>query len=174
MSILLYGCTTCTLTEPIETKLDRNCTRMPQAILNKSWKQHPTKQQHGHLQPISKTIQIRHARHCWRSKNELISGVLPRTPSHGRASVGRPARTYLQQLCTDTECSLEDQPEAVDNRDEEREREREREGGRVREIRASSMTRWWWCLLIVLQSRCKIIIEYLGLTIQTKSKCLNQ
>ena len=28
--------------------------------------------------------------------------------SHGRAKAGRPARTYIQQLCADTGCSLED------------------------------------------------------------------
>ena len=27
------------------------------------------------------------------------------TPSHGRAKTGRPARTYIQQLCADTGCS---------------------------------------------------------------------
>ena len=48
-------------------------------------------------------------------------------------SVGRPARTYLQQLCTDTGCSLEDLLETMDDRDGERER--------VRKIRASGMTR---------------------------------
>ena len=78
------------------------------AILNKSWRQHPTKQQlYGYLPPIMKTIKvrrIRHARHCWRSRDELISDVLPWIPSHGRAKAGRPARTYIQQLCTDTEC----------------------------------------------------------------------
>ena len=63
-----------------------NCTRMLWAILNKSWKQHPTKQRYGHLPLISKTIQIRrtrHAGHCWRSKDELISDVLQCTPSYG-------------------------------------------------------------------------------------------
>ena len=73
-------------------KLNRNFTRMLRAILNKSWKQHLTKQLlYGHSPPISKTIQIRrtrHAEHCWKSKNELISDVLLWTPSHGRASVG--------------------------------------------------------------------------------------
>ena len=53
---------------------------MLRAILNKSWRQHPTKQQlYGHLPPISKTIKIRrtrHAGHCWRSKDELIGNVL--------------------------------------------------------------------------------------------------
>ena len=71
MSILLYGCTTWTLTKRMEEKLGRNYTRMLQAILNKSWRQHPTKQQlYGHLTPITKTIKVRrtrHAGHCWRS-----------------------------------------------------------------------------------------------------------
>ena len=146
MSILLYGCTTLTLTERVEKRVGGNCTRILQAILNKPRKQHPTKQQlYGHLPPISKTIQIRRTRHVGnyrRSKDGLISDVLLLTPSHGSASVGRSARTYLQQLCTDTGCSLEDLPEAIDNRDGWRacERERERERKRVREICASSTT----------------------------------
>ena len=108
--IQLYGCTTWTLTKRIEKKIDGNCLRILRAILNKSWNQYPTKQQqYDHLPPISKTIQIRrtrHAEHCWRSKGELLSDVLSRTPSHGRAVVGRPAWTYLQQLCTVTGCNL--------------------------------------------------------------------
>ena len=60
MSILLYGCTTWTLTKWLEKKLDGNYTRMLRAILNKSWRQHPTKNQlFGHLAPITKTIQVR-------------------------------------------------------------------------------------------------------------------
>ena len=42
MSILLSGCTTWILIKHIEKKLERNCIRMLRAILNKSWKQHPT------------------------------------------------------------------------------------------------------------------------------------
>ena len=42
VSILLYRCTTYTLTKRLEKKLDRNYTRMLRAILNKSWQQHPT------------------------------------------------------------------------------------------------------------------------------------
>ena len=76
-------------------KLDGNYTRMLRAILNKSWQQHPTKHQlYGHLPPITKTIQVRrtrHAGHCWRSKDELISDVLLWTPTYGRAKAGRPA-----------------------------------------------------------------------------------
>ena len=83
MSILLYGCTTWTLNKPIEKKLDGNCTRMLWAILNKSWKQYPTKQlPYGHLPSIPKTIQIRqtrHAGHYWRSKDKLIAMFSCRT-----------------------------------------------------------------------------------------------
>ena len=81
----------------LEKKLDGNCTRMLRAILNKSWKQNPTKKQlFGHQPSISKTIHRRRTRHvgyCWRSKDELKSDILQWTPSHGRASVGRPTRT---------------------------------------------------------------------------------
>ena len=73
-SILLYGCTT----KRLEKKLDGNYTRMLRAILNKSWRQHPTRHQlYGHLPPITKT---RHAGHCRRSRDELISDVLSWTP----------------------------------------------------------------------------------------------
>ena len=60
VSILLYGCTTWTLTKRMEKKLDGNYTRMLWTILNKSWRQHPTKHQlYGHLPTISKTIKFR-------------------------------------------------------------------------------------------------------------------
>ena len=55
-SILLYGCTTWTLTKRLEKKLDGNYTRMLRAILNKSWQQHPTRHQlYGHL-PLSRKL----------------------------------------------------------------------------------------------------------------------
>ena len=75
---------------------------MLRAILNKSWRQHPTRHQlYGHLSPITKTIQVRrtrHSGHCWRSRDELISDVLLWTPTHGRAKAGRPARTYYVRI----------------------------------------------------------------------------
>ena len=117
VSILLYGCTSRTLTKRLEKKLDGSYTKMLQTILNKSWKQHPTNHQlYGHLPPITKTIQVRrtrHAGHCWRSMDELIRDVLLWIPTYGRAKAGRPARTYIQQLCEDTGCSPEDLPEAI-------------------------------------------------------------
>ena len=145
MSILLYGCTTWTLTKRLEKKLDSNYTRILQAILNKSWQQHPTKHQlYGHLPPITKTIQVRrnrHAGHCWRSRDELISDVLLWTPTYGWAKAGRPAWTYIQQLYEDTGCSPEDLPETMNDREKWRER--------VRDIRASSTT-WWWNIYIYI------------------------
>ena len=45
VSILLYGCTTWTLTKRLERRLDGNYTRMLRAVLNKSWRQHPTRLQ---------------------------------------------------------------------------------------------------------------------------------
>ena len=79
-----------------------------------------------------KTIQVRrtrHAGHCWRSKDELISDlqdefisdVLLWTPTYGQAKAGQPARTYIQQLCEDTGCNPEDLPEAMNNRETWRE-----------------------------------------------------
>ena len=107
-------------------KLDSNYTRMLRAILNKSWQQHPTKHQlYGHLPSIMKTIQVRrnrHAWHCWRSRDKLISDVLLWTPTYGRAKAGWPAQTFIQQLCEDTECSSEDLPEAMNDREKWRER----------------------------------------------------
>ena len=112
VSILLNGCFTWTLSKRLEKKLDGNYTRMLRAILNKSWRQHPTRHQlYGHLPPITKTIQFRrtrHAGHCWRSRDELMSDVLLWTPTY------------------------EDLPEAMNDREKWRER--------VRDIHASATT----------------------------------
>ena len=138
--ILLYGCTTGTLTKRLERKLEGNYTRMLRAILNKSWRQHPTRHQlYGHPTPITKTIQVRRARHAGhrcRSRDELISDVLLWTTTYGRAKAGRPAWTYIQQLCENTGCSPKDLPEAMNDREKWRES--------VRDIRASGTTWWWW------------------------------
>ena len=113
----------------MQKKLDDNYARMLRAILNKSWWQYITKQQlYSHLPPITKTIQIRrtrHAGHCWRSKDELISDILLWTSSYGRTKAGQPARTYIKQLSADTRCSLEDLQEAMDDREKWRERVRD-------------------------------------------------
>ena len=151
VTMLLYRCTTWTLTKRLEKKLDGNYTRMLRAILNKSWRQHPTIHQlYGHLPPITKTIQVRrtrHAGHCWRSKDELVSDVLLWTPTYGQAKEGRPARTYIQQLCEDTGCNREDLPEAMNDR--------EKWWERVRDIHAGGTTWWWSFPRVLVQSKRK-------------------
>ena len=99
--------------------------------------------------PTTKTIKIRrtrHAVHCWRSRDELISNVLLRTPSHGREKAGWLAQTYIQQLCADTGCSPEDLLEVMDDREGWRER--------VRDIRTDTAT---WRKLICLQTSIAIV-----------------
>ena len=85
---------------------------------------------------ISQARRNRHAGHWWRIKDEIVSDVLLWTPAYGQSKVGRPARTYLQQLCDDTGCNPEDLSEAMNDRETWRER--------VRDIRDSRTTWWWW------------------------------
>ena len=98
VSILLYGSTTRTLTKHTEKKPDGNYIKL-WPILNKSRKQHPTKQQlYGYLVLISKTIQIRwtrHMGHCRRSKDKLIYDILLWTPSRAHAGVDQLTKTYI-------------------------------------------------------------------------------
>ena len=60
-------------------------------------------------------------------------------PHMAAAKAGRPARTYIQQLCEDTGCCLEYLSRAKNDREECRER--------ARDILATSVTWWWWCLI---------------------------
>ena len=191
-----YGCTTWTLTKRLEKKLDGNYTRMLRAILNKSWRQHPTRRQlYGHLPPITKTIQVRRARHvghCWRSKDELVRDVLQWTPTYGQAKAGRPARTYIQQLCEDSGCNPEDLPEVMNDREKWREM--------VKDIRAGGTSWWWWWWYLTLRwnpnkysylgqkgpgihgneellqsakiSRCRILLLYIGRKAIDNNSCL--
>ena len=75
---------------------------MLRAILNKSWWQHPTRHQlYGHLPLITKTIQVRrtrHAGHCWRSRDDLISDVLLWTPTYHQAKAGRSVWIYSSSV----------------------------------------------------------------------------
>ena len=113
-----------------------------------------------------KEVQLRrarHAGHCWRSKDELISDVLLWTPTYGRAKAGRPARTCIQQLCEVTGYSPEDLPEVMNDREKWRER--------VRDIRASGTTWWWWwwlLLQLLLSPAPGIMAESAGLQPRNK------
>ena len=140
----------------LEKKLDENYTRMLHAILDKPWRRHPTKQQlYGHLFPISQIIWVRrtrHARHCWRSKDELISDIPLWTSTHGHTSVVWQAKTYIHQLCANTLYHLEDLARVTD-------------GERVKWICADGTSWWWWWILVsfgfVCFSGISTIVGYL-------------
>ena len=114
VSILLNGCTTWTLSKPLEKKLDPTTQECCKLYWTSPWGNIPQNQP-----PITKTIKVsrtRHTKHCWRSKDELISDILQWTPANRRTKAGRPPRTYIQLLCADTGYSLEDLPTAKDDR----------------------------------------------------------
>ena len=127
-SILLYGCTTWTLTKRLEKKLDGNYTRMLRALLNKSCRQHPTRHHCTATCLLSRKL----FKLDEPDMQDTAGDVLLWTPTHGHAKAGRPARTYIQQLCEDTGCCPEDLPRAMNDREEWRER--------VKDIRATSAT----------------------------------
>ena len=81
------------------------------------------------------------------AKDELVSDVLLWTPTYGQVKAGRPARTYIQQLCEDTGCNPEDLLEAMIDREKWREM--------VEDIRAGGTTRWWrwWIILRIYINR---------------------
>ena len=135
------------LNKPMEKKLDGNYTRNLRAILNMSWRQHPTKQQlNGHLPPITKLSKLDKP-DMRDTTGEVVTNILQWTPSHGRTKAGRPGRTYIQQFCANTGCRLEHLPEAMDDREEWRKR--------VRETHNDGATWWWWWCKWFL---CKVII----------------
>ena len=128
MSILLYGCTTWTLTYG-KKKLNStsNIEQVLEAVPHKAVAVRPPITHHENYpldEPDVRTL-----------LDELISDILLRTPSHWQAKAGRPDRTYIQHVCADTGCSPEDKPGAMDDRDGWWEG--------VREIRAGDAT-WWW------------------------------
>ena len=125
-SVLIYGSTAGTLTKHLEDKLDGTYTRMLRAILNKSWKQHPTNDQlYGDIPKVSDIIRewrTRFAGHCWRSKNELASNLLLWIPKHGYSQVGRPCKSYISQLAVDTRMQIEDLKNAMEDQNVWRQR----------------------------------------------------
>ena len=54
---------------------------------------------------------------CWELLRMINSLVKFWTPTHGHTSISRTARTYIEQLCADTGCSLEDLIETMDDRE---------------------------------------------------------
>ena len=114
-------------------------------ILNKSWKQHPTKQQQcGNQHPITKTIQIRrarHAGHCRRSKDKLTSDV-----SYGPLHMDEPVLTDQQELIYTNSVRTQDAFEKTC-------RKRLMTGTNVKSVgkaRTRSVTWLWWYIYIYI------------------------
>ena len=132
--------TTSTLTKLLDKKLDDNYTRMLRAILNNSWRQHPTRHQlYGHLTSPSRKLSKLDEPDMQDTAGETRTSscdILLWTPSYGRTKVGWLAITYIHQLCENTGCSPEDLPGAMNDKEKWRER--------IRDIRASGTTWWWW------------------------------
>ena len=119
-SVLLYGSEAWTLTKKLERKLDGTYTRKLRVVFNISWKLYFTnKKLYGNIPTLSKTIRERRTRfagHCFRSENEIISGVLMWMPAHGFTKRGRPKRNYIKQLTDDTGLTVEEAKTAMKDR----------------------------------------------------------
>ena len=112
-SVLVYGSVSWTLTKALEKRLSGNYTRMLRAILNRSWKDHPTdKEIYANIPDIC------FSGHCWRNKCELASDIILWQPTHGERKRGRPRRTYVDQLMDDTLCNVNELKTAMDDKDE--------------------------------------------------------
>ena len=133
--------------EETRWQLHKNAACNPEQVLAATPHKTPTVRTPAPYHEIIQVRRTRHAGHCWRSRDELIRDVLLWIPTHGRAKAGRPARTYIQQLCEDTGCCPEDLPRAMNDREEWRER--------VRDIRAASTIWWWWNNLLNNSTYCK-------------------
>ena len=116
-TVLLYGCTTWTLTKALERKLDGTYTRLLRTALNIKWQTHTTNAVlYGNLPQITTTIKkrrLKFAGHCFRSEEEVVQTLIMWEPRHGKRHRGRPAKTFIDQLTEDAEITKEDLPGAM-------------------------------------------------------------
>ena len=135
-----------------ERDIDTRLTKAWTAInrLSIIWKSDLTDKMKRNFFQAAVTLILLYGCTTWRSRGELISDVLLWTPTYGWAKAGRPAWTYIQQLCEDTGCSPEDLPEAMNDRKKWRER--------IRDIRAISTTWWWWLVTWNHTTVCKLFV----------------
>ena len=121
--------------------------------LHKSWKQQPFKSVAVWLLIFNLTNHLsKTSKACWELPEKLKrSRVLLWTPTHGHTSFGRPAITYIHQLCTNNRYSLEDLPVVMDERGKERRRGRER-------IKSSyDISSTWWYIYICIMVRVFVL-----------------
>ena len=120
VSIMLYECTTWTLTKHMEKK---SLTAITQECCEQYWTSpggnHPQSSSCRVTDYLSRKLsKLDEAdmRENAGSKDGLTSDKLLWISSHGRAKTGGSGRNDIQQLCADTGCNLEDLPEAMDDR----------------------------------------------------------
>ena len=89
-------------------ELDGNYTRMLTSNLKQVLAQHPRRQ--PTVRPpaslsrkLFKLDEQDTQDTAGEARTKLVRDVLIWTPTHGQAKAGRPARTYIQQLCEDTD-----------------------------------------------------------------------
>ena len=90
---------------------------MLRAILNKPWRQHPIKRQlYGHLPPIAKITKLDEP--DMRNTVGDVGTCSNVTFSRGLLHIDEQRLDdQLESTCADTRCSLEDIPEAIDDRE---------------------------------------------------------
>ena len=109
-NVLLYGSQSWTLTKQLENKLNGAYTRLLRAALNVHWSQRvPNKtlyHGHPHISDIIRTRRLQLAGHVWRHDDEIANQLLFWQPTHGKNKRGRPSKTFINQLCDDTDLDV--------------------------------------------------------------------
>ena len=85
---------------------------MLHAALNVHWSQRVTnKELYNDLPKITETIRYRRLKlsgHIWRHDEEIAHNLLFWMPTNGKNKIGRPQKTYIDQLIEDTRLQMEE------------------------------------------------------------------
>ena len=96
LSVLLYGCTT---SEKVGWELHKDVAKCFEWILEAAAYKAPAARQLTSSLTAIQVRWVRHAGHCWWSKDELISDILLWTPIHGHTSADQPANLiFIREL----------------------------------------------------------------------------
>ena len=106
-SVLLYGSEAWTITKALEKRINGCYTRMLRMSLNISWKQKLTNDQlYQELPRVANKIADRRmklAGHCIRHPDLSAPSLALWDPTKGALNRGKPALTYIDNLCRDLE-----------------------------------------------------------------------
>ena len=125
-SVLLYGSEAWTITKTMMKKIDGCYTRMLRMCLGVSWMQKLTNEElYRELPKVTEKIAERRmklAGHCIRHPELSASTLVLWEPKRGAPKPGRPAVTYVDNLCSDLEVEeVEEIKTAMHNRAQWRE-----------------------------------------------------